>query len=461
MKSQLSDILRRHNRGYPCPICGGRAETPRGKGLRCAGFTLGQVSYCSREQHAGVLSLDISTSPPTYRHTLSKACGCGRPHDERYFSPPASPRSSSQLDPLEQTPVPIEVRHVVYSAVSDLLDLRLEALFDLTRRGLSPEAIDQTGYRSIPRAGEEYRDFIVNMVETVGERALLECPGFTDEKGSLDFWKASDRRDGYIVLYRDECGFISGLQLKILGDKYLTARGSKLSSVYHLAGTGGPGNDLYITEGATKATVASYLGGIWSFAVAGQSLGSQHIDVIKRLAPKRVIVALDQEDNVNTDRARERWCQSLLEHGLQVFTAVWEGEERGGAKGLDDLLFQGKIPRIEQVVQAPSKTHSASDTEGYLTLSEMRSEIGEYHVGPGEVRHEGGARRKVSVAPTVIPKTRIYRKDDNPRERGKGSSMWAEAKTIFPLPTHIKPRMKGAILWSSRDNKAIAVDLYS
>ena len=36
MKSQFSDvgnILRRHYRGYSCPICGGRSETPRRKGL--------------------------------------------------------------------------------------------------------------------------------------------------------------------------------------------------------------------------------------------------------------------------------------------------------------------------------------------------------------------------------------------------------------------------------------------
>jgi len=161
MRSQFSDVrnvLRRHNRGYPCPICGGRSETPKGHGLRCAGFTRGPLSYCSREQLAGSLTLDVSTSPPTYRHSLSKACGCGQPHDQRYFSPATFPRISSQLDPLVRTPVSIEVRHVVYSAALDLLNLRAEALVDLTRRGLSPEAIDQAGYKSIPHVGEEYRD---------------------------------------------------------------------------------------------------------------------------------------------------------------------------------------------------------------------------------------------------------------------------------------------------------------
>ncbi len=85
-------------------------------------------------------------------------------------------------------------------------------------------------------------------------------------------WAASGTVNGYVVPYRDEQGFISGLQEKVLGGKYLTARGSALSSVYHLAGAGGPGKDLYVTEGATKATVASYLGGIWTFALAGHCL---------------------------------------------------------------------------------------------------------------------------------------------------------------------------------------------
>ena len=39
--------------------------------------------------------------------------------------------------------------------------------------------------------------------------------------------------------------------------------------------------------------------------------------------------------------------------------------------------------------------------------------------------------------------------------------MWAEAKTLFPIPTHVKPRTKGYLLWSERDRKGVAVDLFS
>jgi len=235
-----------------------------------------------------------------------------------------------------------------------------------------------------------------------------------------------------------------------------------LSSVYHLSGTGGPGNDLYVTEGATKATVASYLGGIWTFSVAGQSLKPEHIDVIKRLRPGRVIVALDQEDNVNTDRARERWCETLLKNGLRVFTAIWEGQALGSAQGLDDLLLLGHYPRIYQVCQVTAERGSALGLADDLTLSEMQSEIGKYHMGPGEVRHGGGGpSQERDVPDRVITKNPLYRKSDKPRDRGKRSRLWAEAKDLFPIPTHVKPGMRGYLLWSERDRKGLAVDLFS
>jgi len=196
--------------------------------------------------------------------------------------------------------------------------------------------------------------------------------------------------------------------------------------------------------------------------VAGQSLKPEHIDVIKRLRPGRVIVALDQEDNVNTDRARERWCETLLKNGLRVFTAIWEGQALGSAQGLDDLLLLGHYPRIYQVCQVTAERGSALGLADDLTLSEMQSEIGKYHMGPGEVRHGGGGpSQERDVPDRVITKNPLYRKSDKPRDRGKRSRLWAEAKDLFPIPTHVKPGMRGYLLWSERDRKGLAVDLFS
>ena len=329
----------------------------------------------------------------------------------------------------ERTPVPIEVRHVVYSTALDLLSLREEALDDLIGRGLSPETIDLAIYKSIPRRGTEYRNFIARLIENLGEESLRKCPGLTDKNGRLAFWTASGTRDGYVVPYRDASGFITGLQQKVLGGKYLTARGSVLSSVYHLSGRGGPGQDLYVTEGASKATVASHLGGIWTFAVAGQPLTPQHIDVIRRLRPRRVLVALDQEDNPNTDRARERWCRSLWEHGLPVFTAVWEGEDLGGAKGLDDILLHGRYPRIRRVSQAPSElgrarrpqtTSNPGPIDAGQSLEEVRQVVGRSvkdflghpHSNQGQsllISTSPGSGKTTAVAKTLRESGRIAR----------------------------------------------------
>ena len=317
--------------------------------------------------------------------------------------------------------MPIVVRHVVYSAAMDLLDLRVEALDDLIGRGLTPGAIELAGYRSLPRRGIKHRSFIAELVESLGEELLRQCPGFTDKNGRLGFWTAFFQRDGYVVFYRDEYGFITGFQAKILGGKYLTGRGSLLSTVYHLAGPRVQGQDLYVTEGATKASVASHLGDICTFAVAGQSLTPQHIDVIQRLRPGRVIVALDQEDNVNTDRARERWSRMLWEQGLEVFTAVWESEDLGGCKGLDDLLLCGEYPRIRRVCQVPSELGQAQrprptidsgrldpgqslEEVRKLTRRSIKEFLGHPHRNEGQsllVRTAPGSGKTTAVAQTL------------------------------------------------------------
>ena len=67
------------------------------------------------------------------------------------------------------------------------------------------------------------------------------------------------------------------------------------------------------------------------------------------------------------------------------------------------------------------------------------------------------AYQKRVVADTVVGKKSTYHKCDKPKERGEKSSLWLEAKELFPLPTHVKPRVKGALLWSERDRRSVVV----
>ena len=70
----------------------------------------------------------------------------------------------------------------------------------------------------------------------------------------------------------------------------------------------------------------------------------------------------------------------------------------------------------------------------------------------------GGKGAEGEEANTKKP---IYRRSDKRQDKGKRSSLWDEAKRLFPLPTHVKPRVKGYLLWSERNLKGIAVDLFS
>ena len=344
--------LCRHLPGFPCPVCGGHASLPQGRGIRCAGFTLEFVTYCTREQFAGRLPLDLGTDPPTYKHRLFGRCDCGIEHGG---TPPLGTLHAVEPDPRPL--LAVAAQGLIYERALDLLSLRPEALGDLSRRGLTPTLMHELGYRSVPRRGREHQAFLATLLDEFGEATLRECPGFTDKNGRLTFWTASADRDGYAVPYRDEVGRVTGLQMKVLGGRDLTATGTRLDGVYHVAG-GSSGADLYLTESATKANVAHALGGIAVFAVAGQSLKPTHIDAIKRLSPRHVIVALDEEHNARTDQARERWLRLLADAGLPAYRAIWEGADVGGPKGIDDLFHAGGRVRIRAVHFPPSELGS-------------------------------------------------------------------------------------------------------
>jgi hypothetical protein len=96
---------------------------------------------------------------------------------------------------------------------------------------------------------------------------------------------------------------------------------------------------------------------------------------------------------------------------------------------------------------------SAFETLGLatdLTLAEVQSQIGRDHLGPGEVKYcppspaeDRGPSRRSAVAHRIISKSSIYRKGDKRRIRGKRPTLWEEARGLFPIPSHVQPRMKG------------------
>lgn len=73
----------RFTRSHPCSVCHGYDEAPRRHGVRCAGFLSddGAWCHCTREEHAGGLTMNMKTYPPTYAHYLTGQCKCGATHD--------------------------------------------------------------------------------------------------------------------------------------------------------------------------------------------------------------------------------------------------------------------------------------------------------------------------------------------------------------------------------------------
>ena len=186
MSGRSEGSLRRHLRGFPCPVCRGHAGLPQGHGIRCAGFTLEFVTYCTREEFAGRLPLDLGTDPPTYRHRLFGRCDCGVEH--------GGDAPLGMLRAVQPAPRPLLAaasQGLIYERALSLLGLRPEALADLTRRGLTPAQAHELGYRSIPHRGRDHQAFLAALLDEFGAANLRECPGFTDKNDRLTFWTAA------------------------------------------------------------------------------------------------------------------------------------------------------------------------------------------------------------------------------------------------------------------------------
>ncbi len=348
-----SGRLLRHSPAFRCQVCGGYATLPHHQGVRCAGYTIDRFVFCTREEHAGAAPLSLTASPPAYRHLRFGPCPCGSTHSPSLWRP----HHAFEFDYATAHDLPaasLEDQHEVYSFALGQLSLRDDAIADLTRRGLTLPDVLATGYRSVPATLHERRRFLRAMVDRFGTPRLLATPGFSDKNGRLSFWHG----EKFVVPYLDQDHAITGLQARNLaadsGPKYLTARKATVANIHHLAGPIAAGCDLLITEGGLKAEVAARLGNIALFGIPGQSLAVRHIAAIRKLKPRRVIIALDEEDNPTTQQARERWAKLLTRAGFKVWEAVWEGSDLGGPKGIDDLFQAGGWPRLRPVVLAPA-----------------------------------------------------------------------------------------------------------
>ena len=81
----LAPMKSAHVRTSPCEVCGGYASLPKGRGIRCWGFTKGEWVYCTRENFAGRLE---QKTDGTFHHWMKGTCKCGMAHGVGIISAP-------------------------------------------------------------------------------------------------------------------------------------------------------------------------------------------------------------------------------------------------------------------------------------------------------------------------------------------------------------------------------------
>jgi hypothetical protein len=245
-----------------------------------------------------------------------------------------------------------EQLHTVYSSLLSRLGLAAAHHEDLQRRGLTDEAIDQGGYRSLPGKG---RTAIAKaMREKFGDR-IFNVPGFVLKEGANGKYVTLKGAIGMVIPCRDSAGRIVALKVRRDGD----GEGSRYFYVSSTnEGGPGPGSPIHhphgtplnvelarITEGELKADVIFALTSVPTLSVPGASSWRMVLQCLKDLGAVIVRVAFDMD--VLTNRriadALIQCINALRQEGFQVELERWNPAD---GKGLDDLLAAGKTPEI-------------------------------------------------------------------------------------------------------------------
>ena len=99
----MVDPKQRFRQSNPCPVCGGYADLPQSKGIRCYGFISndGRYAHCTQKEVGG---LHPNRQSNTYPHILIGTCKCGEAHSSvtvpiRVASK-ARPASTTTLTPI-------------------------------------------------------------------------------------------------------------------------------------------------------------------------------------------------------------------------------------------------------------------------------------------------------------------------------------------------------------------------
>ena len=240
----------------------------------------------------------------------------------------------------EREPNSIMDRHEVYTALLDMLTLSEYHRGNLMNRGLDMATIDKNMYRTAPIKSEADK-----IVETLSSKYnLLGIPGFYTNH---DKWNMV-LQTGLFIPVRDKGGYIQGLQIRLDDERdrkyrWFSSRfkdnGTRAYSWIHVTNAS-TGRDVFITEGALKADVATYLSGDRDCFVGLSGVSGTYglTSLLVSINVNRVYEAFDMDKRTNRHvaMAAERLRYELAGAGIACTTYEWDE----GRKGVDDhLLF--------------------------------------------------------------------------------------------------------------------------
>lgn len=262
-----------------------------------------------------------------------------------------------------------------YRILIDRLTLAPEDREGLLRRGLSEAAIEEYGYRSVPKKGDDLTQYAKALMrEGITPEGI---PGFYRRQGKDELygeWSMVYSRPGILIPVRDPYGNIGGFQIRITnpegGGKYRW-----LSSSGRDGGIGAKGRVHFscprvsvagrlipefprwksgkvaalLTEGPLKADVIRHMSGASVIAVPGVNatweLG-ESLKFLKQAGVEEICDAFDM-DYVTNDMVREaseKIKSTVKAAGMSYIRAQWNKDY----KGLDDYLLARKIGQGNQ-----------------------------------------------------------------------------------------------------------------
>jgi hypothetical protein len=251
-------------------------------------------------------------------------------------------------------------RHKVYSALLEARPLSEHRYNNLLGRGLTPTLIEANGYKDTP--SREESDALAQSLAHLG---LEGVPGFFFMRGA---WRLRwCEPAGFFVPYRDFDGRIQGMMWRYDKEvdkkkyRWLSSnpedtndagnikfpKGASSRAPLHFARPEliASSSDIWLTEGALKADVASFLLNVPFIASGGVSQwGSDFAERFKDRFPKhRAVIAFDRDFQSNKDvrRALDSLVSQFVAAHVPYVVRTWSRPE----KGIDDLALALAQPK--------------------------------------------------------------------------------------------------------------------